>query len=387
VSPPRRIAPGVLSWATGLDKETAAQAERTARLSVVSGHVALMPDAHLGLGATIGSVIPTLRAIIPAAVGVDIGCGMVAAETSLRADDLPRNLTPLLQAIERTVPAGVGGAHRRPSPEAEQWLANHPNPRLTARQQDKALTQFGTLGSGNHFLEVDVDERGHVWVVLHSGSRGCGNELATHHIETAKKLAEKNAVQLDDRNLAYFVEGTEEFHDYVEDMHWAQQYALANRDRMTTETLRCLFDAAGTGREIRRINCHHNFAARERHGGHMVWITRKGAIRATSKDLAVIPGSMGTKSYIVRGRSEPRSYHSCAHGAGRRMSRGEARRRYSAADLEREMQGRTWRRSLARALVDEIPGAYKDIDAVMQDQRDLVEPLHTLRPILNFKGT
>jgi tRNA-splicing ligase RtcB len=382
---PEWIDSGVLSWAPDLDRQAREQALRTSRLPIVNGHVALMPDAHLGLGATIGSVIPTRDAIIPAAVGVDIGCGMVAGLTSLRVGDLDGRLDDLLSAIERAVPAGVGGAHRRPSAHATRWLDEHPNPRLTDDERVRALRQFGTLGSGNHFLEVDVDERDRVWVILHSGSRGVGNRLAEGHIAAAKRSCERLGVALEDRDLAYLSVGQEEFRSYLADMRWAQRYAMANREWMLTAVLERLFTIAG-GNEIRRFDCHHNFATLERHGGGSVWITRKGAIRARLRDLGILPGSMGTVTYVVRGLGNPLSYRSCAHGAGRRMSRHEARRRFSAADLERAMGDRTWRKRLARSLVDEIPDAYKDVSAVMEAQRDLARPIHELRSVLNYKG-
>jgi tRNA-splicing ligase RtcB len=376
----------VLSWAPDLDGPTREQALRTSRLEIVDGHVALMADAHLGLGATIGSVIPTRDAIIPAAVGVDIGCGMVAGLTTLRADDLPSDLGDVLEAIERGVPAGVGGAHRSAGPEARAWLDVYPNPRLSDVERTRAARQFGTLGSGNHFLEVDVDERDRVWVVLHSGSRGVGNRLAERHIAAARRSCEALGIDLEDRDLAYFTTDQDAFRDYVDDMRWAQRYAKANRDRMLTVVLDALERIVG-GREVRRFDCHHNFATLERHGGRRVWITRKGAIRAGPRDLGVVPGSMGTSTFVVRGLGNPLSYRSCAHGAGRRMSRHEARRRFTAEDLRRAMGERTWRRRLARSLVDEIPEAYKDVSVVIEAQRDLARPVHVLRSVLNFKGT
>ena len=386
--PAKELAPRLLSWASEIDPQTIAQAERTARLPIVEGHVALMADAHLGLGATIGSVIPTKGAIIPAAVGVDIGCGMIAAETGLEASDLPDRLDPLLDRIERAVPAGLGKWHRdHPAREALAWMSANPHPGLSSAQEKKAAEQLGTLGSGNHFLEVDLDEADRVWVVLHSGSRGLGNQLAEKHIKLAKRMAKESGTPLDDPDLAYFQETTKPFERYVDDMTWAQRYALENREIMMSATLRELFAFAGGGKEVARVNCHHNFAQRERHGGHMVWVTRKGAIRAEKGDLGVIPGSMGGKTYIVRGRGESSSYHSCAHGAGRRMSRTQAKKQFRVEDLEKEMGDRVWLRKRARALLDEIPGAYKDIDTVMADQADLVEVVHDLRGILNYKGT
>jgi tRNA-splicing ligase RtcB len=393
---PETINPRLISWASDIDPEAIRQAEKTARLPIIEGHVALMPDAHVGIGATVGSVIPTKGAVIPSAVGVDIGCGMIAAELDLTESQLPDNLEPLLSRIERAVPAGVGQGHsgkRGAAAEsagraADAWLAKHrPATQLSADQASRAASQFGSLGSGNHFFELCLDERSRVWVVLHSGSRGIGNQLAQAHIAKAKRLAKEAMLSLEDLDLAWFVQGTREFDTYVTDMLWAQDYARANRDQMMDGAMRELFEFFGFGRETRRINAHHNFSQLEVHGGRELWITRKGAIQAGEGDLGVIPGSMGTRSYIVRGKGSAASWRSCSHGAGRRYSRTKARKLYTAADLTEQMKGKTWLKSRARALVDEIPMAYKDIDQVMADQSDLVEVLHTLHQVLNYKGT
>jgi RNA-splicing ligase RtcB len=383
--PPTEVAPGLLSWATDIEPGTVQQAARTARLSVLAGHVALMPDAHVGIGATVGSVIPTEDTIIPAAVGVDIGCGMIATETSLTAEDLPANLSALLPTIEARIPAGVGKGHGRAADDALGALGA-PATDLTDKQQTTASVQFGTLGSGNHFVEVCLDERDAVWTVLHSGSRGIGNQLATAHIRTAKHLAQRWHLQLEDPDLAYLVAGTPEFDAYIQDMLWAQRYAMGSRARMADALNRTLFDAVGKGSELRRINCHHNFTAQERHHGRKLWITRKGAIKAAQGDEGVIPGSMGTRSYIVRGLGNRASYQSCAHGAGRRMSRSVAKQTLSVESLREAMGDRAWNSDRAAALLDEHPGAYKDVDSVMEDQRDLVEVQHVLRQVLNYKG-
>ena len=389
----KRINEKLYAWGRDIEGSVIRQAEKAARLPIVAGHVALMPDAHVGIGATVGSVIPTEGAIIPAAVGVDIGCGMIASELDITASQLPDDIRPLLSMIERAVPAGVGRGHEQGTQRASQWLKkNSPRTDLANEWQKKALVQFGTLGSGNHFVEVCLDERDRVWVVLHSGSRGIGNYLATQHIAGARKLAKQLQLHLEDPDLAYFVQGTTEFETYIADMLWAQDYALANRDQMMDRTLREVFTFVATGsramvgREIRRINCHHNFTQREVHGGKELWITRKGAIRADVGDEGVIPGSMGTRSYIVSGRGEAMSWRSCSHGAGRRHSRTEAKRRFSTKDLADQMEGKVWLAHKARALLDEIPSAYKDIDEVMADQRDLVKVQHTLHQILNYKG-
>jgi RNA-splicing ligase RtcB len=382
-----RISEKLVSWASQLDDATVAQALRSSRLPILAGHIALMADAHYGLGATVGSVIPTEAALIPSAVGVDIGCGMIAAETDLKAGHLPDDLQPLLKTLEHKIPSGVGQGHKQVLPQAERWLDSHrPHSKLTDQQVQKTLSLFGTLGSGNHFFEICLDESDAVWVVLHSGSRGIGNQLAQGYIKTAQRFVEALRIGLEDRDLAYLNEGTPEFDAYLADLIWAQEYARANRDAMMDAGLAALFRLTGFGRSRQRINCHHNYTAREEHFGRSMWITRKGAIRAGREDFGVIPGSMGTRSYIVRGKGNPQSYSSCSHGAGRAMSRGAARRRFKGTDLAEAMRGKTWQSRDASALVDEIPQAYKDIDQVMADQKDLVEVQHTLRQILNYKG-
>ena len=395
---PKKIG-NVLSWGSDIENGTIDQAAKASRLPFVQGHLALMPDAHIGMGATIGSVIPTKGAIIPAAVGVDIGCGMIAAETNLAAEQLPVAFERFLSDVERAVPAGLGKGHafaRAGDRELRARLAPTYTgaTALTGKQVNKVTEQFGTLGSGNHFVEVCLDERARVWVVLHSGSRGIGNQLATQHIEGAKGLMKKLFISLEDPDLAYLIEGTPEFDAYIADMLWAQAYALANREAMMDAVLGELWKFVGLSdsppgveREVRRINCHHNYTEREHHHGHNVWLTRKGAIRAREGDLGVIPGSMGTSSYIVRGLGNPASYESCSHGAGRRMSRGQARREIPLADFVASMEGRDWQESKAAQLLDEAPQAYKDIDQVMADQADLVAVEHTLQQILNYKGT
>lgn len=380
------------SWASDIDQGTILQAEKTARLPIVRGHVALMPDAHVGMGATVGSVIPTEGAVIPSAVGVDIGCGMVATETSLVASDLPDDLSDYLGVMEHVIPAGVGKAHEYSSRHAETWMSkNKPHSVLDGKQQKTAITQFGTLGSGNHFAEVCLDEREHVWLVLHSGSRGIGNQLAQGHIKHARRLAKNLQLKLEDPDLAYFLEGTDEFNHYIDDMLWAQDYAMANRQSMNMAFASSFFGFVGAGKVVDTINCHHNFTQREffpSDTGSLsaTWVTRKGAIKADRGDRGVIPGSMGTKSYIVEGRGNHMSWNSCSHGAGRRMSRGEAKRTFTTDDLSKLMEGKVWLEAKAQSLLDEIPTSYKDIDQVMADQKDLVTVKHTLGQILNFKG-
>ena len=397
---PERIG-NVLSWGSDVEKNTIEQAAKSSRLPFVSGHLALMPDAHVGMGATIGSVIPTKGAIIPSAVGVDIGCGMIASEPDLQASDLPEDMGGFLSHIERVVPAGVGKGHAFATRDKrDAWTTGVPEftgaSTLTGKQVAKVTDQFGTLGSGNHFVEICLDERDRVWVVLHSGSRGIGNQLATRHIDGAKGLMKKLFITLEDPDLAYLVEDTPEFDAYIADMLWAQEYASANREAMVEAVLSELWIFVGTGgpdgdgeigHEVARINCHHNYTEREHHLGQDVWLTRKGAIRAREGDLGVIPGSMGTSSYIVRGLGNPASYQSCSHGAGRRLSRSRARKEIPLGDFVTSMEGRDWQSGKADQLIDEAPQAYKDIDQVMADQMDLVAVEHQLHQILNYKGT
>ena len=376
---------GVLAWGSDIEDATVRQAAKAARLPFVRGHVALMPDAHVGLGSTVGSVIPTQGAVIPAAVGVDAGCGMIAAETSIRAEHLPDDLRALYSAIANSVPAGVGKGHD----SVQKHQGSMPDISkagtvFSSKQSAKALSQFGTLGSGNHFVEVCLDEREVVWVVLHSGSRGIGNELAQTHIAGAKKLMKEYFVTLEDPDLAYLVEGTTQFKLYISDMLWSQDYAMGNREAMMRSVLGDLFRFV-PGKIVQTINCHHNYTAKEHHNGSDVWLTRKGAIRAREGDMGVIPGSMGTSSYIVRGLGNPSSYNSCSHGAGRKMSRSTAKRDLTAESLAELMKDKTWNGDPV-ALLDEHPNAYKDIDAVMADQKDLAEIVHTLHQVLNYKG-
>lgn len=378
----------VLVWASELEEEALQQTLRTSRLPFVEGHVALMPDAHFGMGATVGSVIPTKGAIIPAAVGVDIGCGMIACKTSLRAADLPDTLDTLMPLIEARIPAGVGkGREWDNSVNVEQYLGGwSEGTELTSKQKGTAITQFGTLGSGNHFVEVCLDETDDVWVVLHSGSRGIGNQLASKHIDVAKGIMKKMFIRLEDPDLAYFVEGTEEFQRYISDLLWGQRYAAGNREVMMDQALKSLFEVVGYGREFNRINCHHNYTQKENHNGKNVWLTRKGAIRAGVGDLGVIPGSMGTRSYIVSGLGNTSSYSSCSHGAGRLMSRSAAKRDLDLDTFIASMEGKTWNSDRAASLLDESPLSYKPIDVVMNDQKDLVKIEHELRQVFNYKG-
>jgi len=392
----------VRSWASELDGETLAQARRTAALPIMGGPVALMPDAHLGYGVCVGAVLVTDGAVIPSAVGVDIGCGMIAVETDLDASDLPTDHLHRVHAqLGQVVPAGAGRGHRGRAPGSiaayqagrtlDRALGTSPGLELTAAQRTTAVAQFGTLGSGNHFVEVSTDERGRVWVVLHSGSRGIGKQLADIHIDAARGAMARYFHGPYDPELAYVIEGTPEFEAYVTALTWAQGYAAANRDAMMSAVLTELFTAVGRGQERSRINCHHNFAQREVHDGRELWVTRKGAIQARVGQLGVVPGSMGTETFIVEGRGNPAAYESCSHGAGRRLSRARARRELDVAGFVDLMGARVWDQARAGetgrgALIEEDPRAYKDIHRVMADQADLVTVRHTLTQVLNYKG-
>jgi RNA-splicing ligase RtcB len=385
---PTQLSETLWNWASDIDEATLLQAGKASRLPIVAGHIALMPDAHVGMGATVGSVIPTENAVIPSAVGVDIGCGMIAVKTGLAASQLPDDLDPFVRRLAKVIPAGVGQGHGRSSRMADAWMqVNRDRVELTSKQETKAATQFGSLGSGNHFFEVCLDESDAVWIVLHSGSRGIGNQLAQGHIRLARTQAREQALKLEDPDLAYFLQGTAEFEAYIRDMLWAQDYAMANRSAMMDDALVAFFEFVGAGNEVERINCHHNFTQREVHAGKELWITRKGAIKADVGDTGVIPGSMGTRSYIVKGKGSALSYNSCSHGAGRRYSRTKAKATFTVQDLNEQMKGKAWLSERAGDLLDEIPSAYKDIDQVMADQADLVEIQHTLSQVLNYKGT
>ena len=390
-----QITEKLMSWASILEDSTREQAMTTARMPFIHPHLALMPDAHLGLGATVGSVIPTLGAIMPAAVGVDIGCGMIAVRTPYTRDQLPADRRPLREAIERAVPLSAGAANRKVSREHTERRLEQ----LTAEAEQAGFEpgryakrwelQLGTLGSGNHFIEVTVDELDRVWLFLHSGSRGVGNKIAQHHIAVASDLCRKWHIDLPHRDLAYLVEDTPEFDAYIREMRWAQHYALLNREEMMDRVVRQFAEWVGLGSadELVReeaINCHHNYTEQERHFGKTVWLSRKGAINAEQGRPGLIPGSMGTASYVVRGLGNPVALNSAPHGAGREYSRSRARRTFTRDDLRAAMTGIEYRDT--DAFIDEIPAAYKDIDRVMEDAKDLVEVRHTLRQIVNVKG-
>ncbi|HLS50819.1 MAG TPA: RtcB family protein [Burkholderiaceae bacterium] len=379
-------------WTDDVDDLALQQLKNLAQLPFIAPHgVACMPDVHAGLGATVGSVIATDSAIIPSAVGVDIGCGMNAVRLSLTADQLPDNLAPVRREIEKRVPVGLGrgGSHRdRNAPQLPGDILQRYN-QITDKHPGlfnrNTQVQLGTLGSGNHFIEVCLDQNDDVWVMLHSGSRGPGNVIGRYFIERAKRHMESQGIKLPDRDLAYLSDGSADFNDYVEAVQWAQDYAFENRRFMMKAVL------AGLRKQLpsfeitqEAINCHHNYVEQEEHFGQKLWVTRKGAIRAREDDLGIIPGSMGQRSYIVRGKGNAESYTSCSHGAGRRMSRREARRRFTLDDLREQTKGVESRKD--RAVIDEIPGAYKDIDEVMARQTDLVDVLYTLKQVVCVKG-
>jgi len=387
-------------WTRGVpvEEEAKQQLIRTAQLPFIFDHLAVMPDVHLGKGSTIGSVIPTLGAIIPAAVGVDIGCGMIAARTSLTAADLPDNLHAWRTAIERAVPHGRTpgtrdvGAWTNPPPVVDAAWAELAEgfKRITDKYPKLLKTNnhhhLGTLGTGNHFIEVCLDESDAVWFMLHSGSRGVGNAIGSLFIELAKEDMRRYFINLPDMDLAYFPQQTEHFADYVEAVGWAQDYARHNRALMmrnVVEAIRALMPKPFAA-EVEAVNCHHNYVQRENHFGKNVWITRKGAVSARKGELGIIPGSMGARSYIVRGKGEEQSFCSCSHGAGRLMSRSEAKRRFTVEDQKHATEGVECRKD--KAVIDEIPLAYKDIDAVMAAQADLVEIVHTLKQVVCVKG-
>lgn len=378
-----------------IDQDSIEQLTKMAQLQFIHSHIAVMPDVHVGKGATVGSVIPTKHAIIPAAVGVDIGCGMNAIRLNLKSSQLPDNLSSLGHAIERKVPVGFD-LHKQVKAKAstltpldkrlQPIISKHPGLVRMLRKFDMTWQkQLGTLGGGNHFIELCLDENQDVWIMLHSGSRGLGNVIGTYFIELAKKEAQHRFGHVPDKDLSYFAEGSASFDDYVEAVEWAQAYAYENRRemmRLILEAIRPLLPSFQLTKEA--INCHHNYVSQEQHDGENLLITRKGAIRAGKDELGIIPGSMGTRSYIVRGKGHPDSFCSCSHGAGRKMSRNKAKHLFNQQDLIQQTQGIECRKDAG--VIDEIPAAYKDIDQVMAHQSDLIEVVHTLKQVLCIKG-
>lgn len=388
-------------WSNEVDDNAMVQLENMSRMPFIHKHIAAMPDVHWGMGATIGSVIPSKGAIIPAAVGVDLGCGMMAVKTTLNANDLPDNLHALRCDIEAAVPHGrsdngrsndKGGWSELPIEIENRWkrLSSYYDAIISKHPKSKGFNNanhLGTLGTGNHFIEICLDENSDVWVMLHSGSRGAGNKIGSYFIEQAKLEMERYHITpyLPDKDLSYLVEHTEIFDDYCNAVLWAQDFAEENRKAMMQAVLTVMHKHFGNfGMESTAINCHHNYIARENHYGANVIITRKGAIRAREGDMGIIPGSMGAKSFIVRGKGNKESFCSCSHGAGRKLGRKEAQRLYTADDLAEQTKGIECPKDESR--IDEIPAAYKSIDTVMANQSDLVEIVHTLRQVVNVKG-
>jgi tRNA-splicing ligase RtcB (3'-phosphate/5'-hydroxy nucleic acid ligase) len=382
-----------LPW-SAIEQEAQQQILNTASMPFVFKHVAVMPDCHYGKGATVGTVLATDGAVIPAAVGVDIGCGMIAVRTPLKRTDIA-NPRAVRTGIERRIPMSAGKNNTRLTPTAAERVRTLEQlareTRATPDQYDKNWRlALGTLGGGNHFIELAEDADGAVWLTLHSGSRGVGNRIGTHYIKVAQDLCQRMLVRLPDRDLAYLPEDQPAFAAYLRDLNWAQQFALHNRnemmDRVLTEVSLAVYGADGhqAELELQRINSHHNFTQKEHHFGRNVWVTRKGAIMARKDNWAMIPGSMGTRSYIVVGKENPMSFHSAPHGAGRRFSRTKARQLFTMNDLSRAMEGIEYRNS--KILLDEIPSAYKDIDEVMENAKDLVEVKYVLRQFVNVKG-
>ncbi|MBC7594674.1 MAG: RtcB family protein [Kineosporiaceae bacterium] len=380
-----------LNWASILEESTRVQVQMTSEMPFIFPHVALMPDAHLGKGCAVGAVLPTLGAIMPAAVGVDIGCGMIAVRTQFRAQELPVERKPLREGIEAVVPVSAGKYNPGVTREHTRTRIQELEQRADNAKFDPATyaanwpLQLGTLGSGNHFIEVSLDEEGRVWLFLHSGSRGVGNKIAMHHIKVAQELCRKWWINLPDPDLAYLVEGTDEFWAYIRELRWAQHFALLNREEMMDRVVSCFEAWVGADVvESERINCHHNYTVQEKHFGKKVWLSRKGAIDAGKGVPGLIPGSMGTRSYVVEGKGNPLALNSSPHGAGREYGRRHAQRTFTYDQLVKSMEGIEW--SGSKEFIDEIPNAYKDIDVVMKDADDLVEIRHTLRQIVNVKG-
>jgi tRNA-splicing ligase RtcB len=387
----QQISKRFMNWASILEDNTREQVRKASEMPFIHPHIALMPDAHLGKGCAVGAVLPTLGAIMPAAVGVDIGCGMIAVRTQYVAGDLPADRRPLREAIEAAVPLSAGKFN-------DAVTRGHTNVRITdleARAEsahfdpaDYAANwrlQLGTLGSGNHFIEVSLDEEDRVWMFLHSGSRGVGNKIAMTHIKVAQRQCAERWIDLPDPDLAYLVEGDQEFETYIRELRWAQHFALLNREEMMDRLAACFEDwVGGKVVESERINCHHNYTTQERHFGKDVWLSRKGAIDASKGVSGLIPGSMGTRSYVVVGLGNALALNSSPHGAGREYGRRHAQRTFTYEQLVESMEGIEW--SGSEEFIDEIPNAYKDIDVVMDDAKDLVEVRHTLRQIVNVKG-
>ncbi len=371
-------------WTDDIEASAREQLVNTSNLPIIFKHVAAMPDVHAGWGSTIGSVIPTIKAVIPAAVGVDVGCGMMAVKTDLNPHEVERDLKVIRAKIEEIIPVGHRG-NQVISNSVKNWACWVDAPWLDEKLLQKAHSQLGSLGGGNHFIEICFDTKDDVWVMLHSGSRGVGNILAKKHIETAIELSEMYHIPLPDKQLAYLAEYTHQFDKYIFDVNWLQAYAFQNRIEMMDRIIDALSDLCGFDvQRIMEVNCHHNYVEMENHFNHNVWITRKGAVRARKGDLGIIPGSMGTQSFIVEGLGNPDSFNSCSHGAGRKMSRTKAKATFTIDDLEKQTHGVECRKDAS--VIDEIPGAYKDINEVMANQLDLVKIIAELHQVICVKG-
>jgi tRNA-splicing ligase RtcB len=385
-----KVTDKLLNWASIIEEGALEQAKVTSSMPFVTPHLALMPDAHFGKGSTVGSVVPTHGAIMPACVGVDIGCGMMAVKTSLKSDHVfDRKGTR--ESIESQIPLSAGKQNREIKLDAEGFIYELSDLATTGRfgfnpsdYTPNWKHQLGTLGSGNHFIEISVDEEENIWLFLHSGSRGVGNKIATRHIKVAQEFCKKNFIQLPDPDLAYLVEGTDGFDSYIKEMRWAQEYAFLNRVVMMSRVKAAITHWAGGFESLEEINCHHNFTQQEHHMNQNLWITRKGAISAKVGEMGLIPGSMGAASYVVEGLGHPASFDSAPHGAGRQYGRNVARKTFTMESLTQSMEGIEWNHS--EAFLDEHPNAYKDIDVVMNDASNLVKIKHTLHQIINVKG-
>ena len=385
-----KITDKLINWASIVEDEALSQAKNTSSMPFVQPHLALMPDVHFGRGSTVGSVVPTKDAIMPACVGVDIGCGMMAVKTSHKIEDHPElNKQGIRESIQSQIPLSAGQYNRRVKDDAQDEVTL-----LEVYARDAGFNpdeldknwrvQLGSLGSGNHFIEVTIDEDGYIWLFLHSGSRGIGNKIASKYIKIAKDICNTNGIELPDQDLAYLDSGTDEFYQYIRQMNWAQTFAMMNREVMMKRVKAAFAYHAGPFEELEEVNCHHNFTQQEDHFGEKIWVTRKGAISAQAGQLGLIPGSMGDLSYVVEGLGNPMSFNSAPHGAGRQHSRGSARKLFTMEDLEEKMAGIEW--SHSSAFLDEHPNAYKPIDKVMEDAIELVKVKHTLKQIINVKG-
>ena len=385
----KKLTKKLFNWASIIEDNTLEQAKQTSEMPFVFPHLALMPDAHLGMGSTVGSVVPTEGAIMPACIGVDIGCGMIAVKTQFKREQFTDNLSQLREQIEQAIPLSAANYNNKIVQTARSKIEElediSPGQHLERLTKNDWRLHLGTLGSGNHFIEISHDEEDNVWLFLHSGSRGIGNRIAMTHIQKAQEFAEKYFIQLPNIDLAFFVEGTPEFEAYIADMNWAQRFAYLNREEMMDRVVRQVSEYIGEDvKRLETVNCHHNFTQQEKHWGKDLWITRKGAISANAGQSGLIPGSMGTDSYIVEGLGYAPSFNSAPHGAGRVYSRSAARKQFTKEQLEESMKGIEYRKT--DAFIDEIPHAYKDVNVVINNAKDLIKVRHKLNQIINVKG-